>query len=86
MRVVALAWREFARYLTRQLRGDLTTAIGKAVISVITTAPVDEEASITLNTQLGPIRLGWFIDDEDVVDLYIWGPPQVSDLCDAWFA
>ncbi|PFG16848.1 hypothetical protein ATK74_1403 [Propionicimonas paludicola] len=79
-------WREFARYLTRKLRGDLTTAIGKAVISVITTAPVDEEDSIILDTQLGPIRLGWFMDDEDVVDLYIWGPPLVSDLCDAWLA
>lgn len=79
-------WRAFARYLTRQLRGDLTTAIGKAVISVITTAPVEDEGSITLDTQLGPIRLGWFIDDEDVVDLYIWAPPQVTDLCDAWFA
>ncbi|MGC3992926.1 MAG: hypothetical protein QM779_02150 [Propionicimonas sp.] len=77
-------WRAFARYLTRQLRGDLITTIGRAVISVITTAPAEQEDSITMDTQLGPIRLGWFIDDENVVDLYIWGPPQVSALCDAW--
>ncbi len=79
-------WREFAGYLSRKLRGELTTTIGKAVISVITTAPVDEEDSITLETQLGAICLGWFIDDEDVVDVYIWGSPQVSDLCNAWLA
>jgi hypothetical protein len=79
-------WRLFASYLTRQLRGDFSAAIGKAVIAVVATAPVEDEESITLDTQLGPVRLGWFIDDVDVVELRVWGPPQVREICEAWFA
>jgi hypothetical protein len=77
-------WQRFAKYLTRRLRGDLTTAIGKAAISVITTAPLDEEDSILLDTRFGTVSMGWFIDDVDVVDLTLWGMPEVADLCDAW--
>jgi hypothetical protein len=39
-------WRDFAKYLTRKLRGDFATALGKAVITVVTTAPVDDEETV----------------------------------------
>ena len=26
--------------------------------------------------------MGWFIDDTDVVDLTLWGPPALTDVCD----
>jgi hypothetical protein len=78
-------WQDFARYLTRKLRGDFSTALGRAAIAVITTAPVEQEDSLLLATELGTIRLGWFIDDEDVVDAYIFGPGSVRDLCQKWF-
>lgn len=78
-------WQDFARYLTRKLRGDLSTAVGKAAIAVVTTAPVDEEDRILLDTRLGTICLGWFIGDHNTVDVYIFGPSQVHDLCKQWF-
>jgi hypothetical protein len=78
-------WQEFARYLTRKLKGDLTRAVGKAAIAVVTTAPLDDEGSILLDTQLGPIRLGWFIDDVGSVAAYVYGSNEVRDLCDQWF-
>jgi len=77
-------WQDFAKYLTRKLRGDFSTAIGKAVLAVIATAPIDQEDSILLDTQLGTIRLHWFIDDTDVVDAYIYGSSQVQDICVKW--
>jgi hypothetical protein len=70
---------------TTELRGDLSTAVGKAAIAVITTAPVDDEGSVLLDTQLGTIRLSWFIDDEDTVDAYVFGPSEVRKLCEQWF-
>jgi hypothetical protein len=78
-------WQDFAKYLTQKLQGDLLTAAGRAAITVIMTAPVDDEDSILLNTRLGAIRLGWFIDDQDTVDIYIFGCSEVRDLCQRWF-
>lgn len=78
-------WPGFARHLTRTLRGDLSTALGRATIAVIDTAPLDHEGSVLLHTELGTIRLGWLMDDEYTVDIYIWGHPEVSGLCQAWF-
>lgn len=78
-------WQEFAKYLTRKLRGDLTTALGKAALSVITTAPLDDEGSIRLSTQHGVVELGWFIGDHDTVDIAIWGTADVYNLCAEWF-
>lgn len=77
-------WREFSEYLTRKLRGDLATAVGKAAIAVITTAPLDEEDNLRLNTNHGVVQIGWFIDDESTVDIYVWGSPAVHDLCNEW--
>lgn len=79
-------WQDFAKYLTRKLRGDLSTAVGKAAIAVIITAPVDDEGSVLLDTQLGTIRLGWFIDDENTVDAYVFGPSEVRKLCEQFLA
>jgi hypothetical protein len=77
-------WQDFAKYLTRKLRGDFATAVGKAAIAVVTTAPIDDEGSVLLDTRLGTIRLGWFIDDEDTVDAYILGPSEARKLCEQW--
>jgi hypothetical protein len=78
-------WQDFAKYLARKLRGDLSTALGKAMLSVISTAPLDDEDDIVLDTSLGPIRLGWFIADTETVDVFIHGSPGVTTLCQAWF-
>lgn len=78
-------WQDFAKYLTRRLRGDLSTAVGKATIATITTAPVDDKGSVLLDTRLGTIRISWFIDDENTVDAYISGPSDVRKLCQQWF-
>jgi hypothetical protein len=78
-------WQDFAKYLTRKLRGDLSTAVGKAMFAVIATAPIDEEDGILLDTRLGIIRLHWFIDDVGTVDAYIFGSSEVHDLCQQWW-
>jgi hypothetical protein len=77
-------WQEFGKYLTRELRGEFSTAVGKAAMTAVATAPVEDEGDILLRTQLGAIRLGWFIDDHDTVDVYIFGSRAVRDLCERW--
>lgn len=32
-----------------------------------------EESSVLVNTRMGVIRLGRFVDDDAVVDLEVWG-------------
>lgn len=78
-------WKAFAGYLKRKLRGELASPIGSALLAVIASAPPDEEDAVVLAADLGAIRLGWFIDDADTVDVYLWGPSELSRLCDAWF-
>jgi hypothetical protein len=78
-------WQEFAQYLTRSLRGNFSAAVGKATLAAIVNAPLDDEDAVLLDTKLGVIRLGWFIDDTDTVDAYIYGSPRVHQLCNAWF-
>jgi hypothetical protein len=77
-------WQDFAGYLAGQLRGDLTRAVGRATIAVAATAPIDEEDHVLLDTMLGAIRLGWFVDDTDTIDVYVWGPAAVTTVCEAW--
>jgi hypothetical protein len=79
-------WEGFQRYLCRRLKGDLTGPVGRALWKEIVSAPVGEEADHHLATDLGPIRLGWFIDDVDVVDVSVVGAPAVGLICDEWFA
>jgi len=50
---------------------------------VITTAPLDEQDHILLDTRFGAVSMGWVIPDVDVVDLTLWGTPEVADVCDA---
>lgn len=78
-------WKAFASYLKRKLHGELSSPIGSALLAVIASAPVDEEDVVVLATDLGAVRLGWYIDDTDTVDIYLWGPDELSRLCDAWF-
>ncbi|GIG21588.1 hypothetical protein Cch01nite_23120 [Cellulomonas chitinilytica] len=80
----AADWDDFATYLTRTLRGDLSAAIGRAVRAVVATAPLDQEDGVVLETTMGAVRLGWFIDDVGTVDVYVHGSPQVSAVCDAF--
>jgi hypothetical protein len=75
-------WNGFAQRLTRRLRGELATALGRAVIAVVATAPAGTGGSINLDTQVGVISLGWSIDDEETVDLCVRGVRQVGELCD----
>jgi hypothetical protein len=76
----------FFAHLRRRLGGELSKPIGTALRSVIANAPLDEEDSVVLVTEVGAIRFGWFIDDIDTVDLFALGPEAVRDACEAWFA
>jgi hypothetical protein len=78
-------WQAFAPRLAKALSGEMTTAAGKAVLAVIENAPLDHEGSVSLNTKLGPVRLGWFIDDVDIVDAYLFGTEELQELCERLF-
>jgi len=78
-------WDEFAAHLARALRGDLSGAIGKALMTVVATAPLDEEDQVVLETRMGAVGLGWFVGDVGTVDVHVHGSAQVATLCDAWF-
>jgi hypothetical protein len=75
-------WLEFHRKLKRRLRGDLSDRLGTVLEREIQTAPHEAEDSEVLNTTMGTVRIGWFMDDVDAVDIYIYGPPAVIDLCE----
>jgi hypothetical protein len=76
-------WLEFHRKLKRRLRGDLSDRLGTVLEREIQTAPLDAEDSEILNTTMGTVRIGWFMDDIDAVDIYIAGPPAVIDICES---
>lgn len=76
-------WLEFHRKLKRSLRGELTERIGTVLEREVQTAPHDAEDSEVFNTTMGTVRIGWFIDDIDAVDIYISGPSPVIDLCES---
>jgi len=78
-------WLRFFKHLARRSGGELTTEVGKAVLAVISTAPLDDEGSVRLVTDLGVVQIGWFMDDTDTVDLTLWGSHEVRDLCESWF-
>ncbi|MFG6443978.1 hypothetical protein ACFXQA_01755 [Microbacterium sp. P07] len=77
-------WKRFAKFLRRELRGELTGPLGKALFTAIESAPQEDENHVLVNTDLGVVRLGWFIDDIDTIDAYIFGSREIHDLCDAW--
>ncbi|MBE7325682.1 hypothetical protein IEQ44_13600 [Nocardioides sp. Y6] len=76
----------FFAHLKRRLGGELARPLGTAVRSVIATAPLDDEDEVVLETRLGPVRVRWFIDDTDTVDLYLFGSEDVHAVCEAWFS
>lgn len=75
----------FFAYLKRRLGGDLSSPLGNALRAVIANAPLDEEEGLLLDTKFGTVRLVWFIDDVETIDLYVFGPAAVRTVCDAWF-
>ena len=77
---------KFFGHLKRRLGGELSTPIGTGLRATIVTAPIDEEDSLVVDTELGAVRIAWFIDDIEVVDLYVFGSPEVRLVCEAWFA
>lgn len=77
-------WKSFASFLKRKVRGELSGPVGAALLAVIASAPLDDEDSVSLNTDLGVIRMGWFIGDTDTVDVYLWGSGELSTLCTDW--
>jgi hypothetical protein len=77
-------WKRFTAFLRKALAGELAGPLGKALFAAVAAAPVDDEEHVPVNTRLGVARVGWFIDDPGAVDAYIFGSPQVHDLCDAW--
>lgn len=79
-------WKRFATYLKKELGGELTEPLGRALFAAIRTAPNDDEEHVLVSTGLGVVRIGWFIDNIDVVDACIFGSQQVHDLCEAWAA
>ncbi|MBO9554895.1 hypothetical protein [Cellulomonas sp.] len=79
-------WDRFAAHLARALRGDLSGAIGKALVTVVATAPLDEQDHVVLETRMGAVRLCWFVGDPDTVDVHVHGSAQVAELCQSWFA
>lgn len=77
-------WKRFAGHLRRELGGELAEPLGTALFAAVESAPLDDEKHVLVNTRLGVVRVGWFIDDIDTVDAYIFGSSQVHDLCTAW--
>ena len=75
-------WERFHKGLKRALKGDTTGPLGTALAAEVRHAPVETEDEADLRTELGVVRMSWFIDDTDVVDLTLWGPPQLSEVCD----
>lgn len=75
-------WERFHRDLKRALKGDTTGPLGTALAAEIRHAPVETEDAVDLRTELGVVRMGWFIDDTDVVDLFLHGPAELTELCD----
>lgn len=78
-------WDAFTQHLTRRLRGDFTSPLGKAAVAVAQLAPLDEQDSVLLDTVLGPVRFGWSVSDVDVVHVTVHGPPAAVRVCEAWF-
>jgi hypothetical protein len=76
-------WRSFAKRLFRRLGGDLAGPIGKALITEIEAAPLNHEESVVLATEIGPVEVRWFIDDVDTVDIYFFGPADLTAPVDA---
>jgi hypothetical protein len=77
-------WPDFVKHVTRRLGGELRSAVGKAALAVVATAPLDEEDGVVLTTARGVVRLSWFVDDADNVDIYLRGSPEAVAACDAW--
>lgn len=67
--------------LKRGMRGELASPIGTAVKSVIETAPLDEEEEVHVHTDIGVVRIGWFADDVDAIDIYVSGPSDIEQIC-----
>ncbi|PWJ53960.1 hypothetical protein SAMN06264364_10941 [Quadrisphaera granulorum] len=78
-------WEAFTKHLSRRLRGDFTSPLGKAAVAVAQLAPLDEEDSVLLDTVHGTVRFGWSTSDLDVVDVTVHGSPPVVEVCGAWF-
>ncbi|UIN30681.1 hypothetical protein [Microbacterium binotii] len=77
-------WETFASFLTEELGGELASRIGVILLETIAAAPHDAEDAVEVITNMGVVRIGWFIDDSEVVDLSLWGPPSLAALCQAW--
>lgn len=77
-------WESFTKILRRKLRGDFVGPIGKAALRVIARAPHDDEDAVLLETDLGVVRLGWFVDDPDTIDIHLWGPPALHEIGDTY--
>jgi hypothetical protein len=75
-------WERFHRELKHSLGGDTTGPFGTALAAEVRNAPVETEDAVDLRTDLGVVRMGWFIDDIDVVDLTLYGPSELVGLCD----
>jgi len=75
-------WKRFAKHLRARLGGELEGSLGMALFAAILSAPDDDEQHILVHTRQGVVRLGWFIGDIDVVDVFIFGSHEVRDICD----
>lgn len=77
-------WQDLWRHLRRRLGGDLSGSVGRALAATIDHAPHEAVGSLVLATRHGPLSLEWRIGDVAVVDVWLFGPAGVHDLCEAW--
>lgn len=75
-------WRQFFTRLRRQLKGELAGPLGTALAAEIVNAPLDAEDDIDVTSAHGTVRLAWFIDDVDVLDIAVLGSRSVFMICD----
>lgn len=77
----------FLGQAAEQLGGELRTEKLQKLLRKIPEAPVDSEHTVTFRTNAGDeIRIEYFIDDVDVIDLYVFGPAEVKDTLQQIYA
>lgn len=79
-------WKVFATHLRKNLGGELAQPLGTSFRALIASAPGGTEDSIVIATELGAVRIDWFIDDVGTVDAALWGSAGVVEVCETWYA
>ncbi len=71
----------FLSRVAESLGGELRTEKLRGLLREILEAPLNSERTEEFRVDVGgEIKLHYFIDDVDVIDLYVFGPPEVATL------